>query len=352
MAISDTNGKKIRMFLIKKYWFFIMAVFCFSCEFPDIPPSVSESSPEFSLEENAVRIGNIISQEDKQTLVILSPVTGISVKDGKIKLNQDIVVKNENIIISSKNNIYGENGLIIDSKKLGNANLKYAGYEVRTEIIPPEHISGTISVTASIKDINNNKLIRFVRIFRKTTLSRASEDTCNSKDDKACEKEIIKTFENNSNTYQAGVEKVTTEHEIDQNILGKWILATPSFSWQADAKKINVSSFKTQAADDSFLGGLVPDVGFGLPTQDAQPQLKDISLGFLDISFNKTYVWTKGENIVKGTLEEVIPRTYADAKLTYWKLTFGRDSFYIFSRNGNVYIYNAETHLYSIEPRR
>jgi hypothetical protein len=344
---------------IQKYWLYFFAIFCVSCEFPDIPPPVSDIKPEFSLEENAVRLGNVISGQGNETIVILSPVTGISLKDGKIKLNENVSVKNENVTISEKNNIYGDNGLIIDAKKLGASNLKYAGYEMRTEIRPPLNIAGTISVTVSIRDLNNNKALSFVRVFRKNIFARVSNNNCSLKDgksDHSCNSDVIQTYSDSSKMYQAGTDKSSVEHEIDVNILGKWILNVPSFTWQSDAKTLRVSSisnFKIQdTEDDSLFSGLIPGTGINLPDQTQQQPVKDTSMGFLDISSDKTYVWTRGEKVLKGNLEEVVPRTYADPKLTYWKFGGERENYYIFSINGLVYIYNDENHLYAIEAKR
>jgi hypothetical protein len=298
---------------------------------------VPTSVPELSIAESVGKQGLIHDINGKETILVIFPVVGVKLVNGKMRINQDVTVLSGLNTVDAKTNIYGPDGLTIDVLKIGgNPNLSFAGVELATEIVPPADLSGTILINIVVKDLNvPDSVVKLTRGFRTDRIFNPSAKPCVSESVAAsaspgkttpaeiCDNEVIKTYPSGALPYLSGVEKATEQKAVDSFLIGKWQLTKPGFTWYSELKNSQNSNTDGSAAPP------VPP-------------------GTLTINQNKQFIWEKADGVTEGTLEQVIPRSYADPKLTYWKVNSGKDNYYLYFKGTSIFLNDLDSHLYAL----
>jgi hypothetical protein len=159
---------------LKKYVKLVLllnfTLFNFSC-------TPQPKSVDFSINQNEINMGvetngiftknesKIFSKSDK--ILLKFKVSGLTIKQSKIKTNIDMFLKKGSEILGSQNDILGLDGV---TQIIPNIDTNYSGTageaDLQLSILPPSETTGDMATNITIKDLNSmGKILTFEAKF-------------------------------------------------------------------------------------------------------------------------------------------------------------------------------------------
>jgi hypothetical protein len=171
IGFSNFHFSSLSPFSFTRYILGISLAACISCSTP-VPAAL-----ELGVDTSTVRLGveesgNFVQRPDKtfsasERIVLLVKAKGLTVKQGKIRVNIDLFLKKDKDILGTENDILGKDGL---TQQVPGVDPNYSGSTGETDleisIIPPSDTKGELSANVTLKDLNTSgKLVSFETKF-------------------------------------------------------------------------------------------------------------------------------------------------------------------------------------------